>query len=106
MPKIVPRRRLLEGSQDALAPGRPAGHFAAMAKPAPPRSRFVPRTRDGRIAAIAFTVLFMLAMPPVTHTVLNRVEPTFLGLPFFYVALFVVYTALIGVLIWAYRRGL
>ena len=77
-----------------------------MAKPAPSRCRFWPRTRDGCIAVVAFVALFMLAMPPVTHTVLNRVEPTFLGLPFFYVALFVVYTALIGVLIWAYRRGL
>ena len=77
-----------------------------MAKPGPSRCRFWPRTRDGRIAVVAFVALFMLAMPPVTHTVLNRVEPTFLGLPFFYVALFVVYTALIGVLIWAYRRGL
>ena len=48
----------------------------------------------------------MLAMPPVTHTVLNRIEPTVLGLPFFYVSLFVVYSVLIGVLIWAYRRGL
>lgn len=55
---------------------------------------------------VAFVALFMLAMPPVTHTVLNRIEPTFMGLPFFYVTLFVVYTALIGVLIWAYRRGL
>jgi hypothetical protein len=55
---------------------------------------------------VAFVALFMLAMPPVTHTVLNRIEPTFLGLPFLYVTLLVVYTALIGVLIWAYRRGL
>ena len=44
-------------------------------------------------------------MPPVTHTVLNRVEPTILGLPFLYVALLVIYTALIGVLIWALRKG-
>ena len=83
-----------------------AGILPAMAKLAHSRCRFWPRTRDGRIAVVAFVALFMLAMPPVTHTVLNRVEPTFLGLPFFYVALFVVYTALIGVLIWAYRRGL
>ena len=39
--------------------------------------------------------LFVLAMPPVTHTVLNRVEPWVLGLPFFYAALLVVYTGLI-----------
>ena len=77
-----------------------------MPKPAPSRSRFWPRTRDGRIAVVAFVALIMLAMPPVTHTVLNRIEPTFLGLPFLYISLLVVYVALIGVLIWAYRRGL
>ena len=77
-----------------------------MPRRAPSRSRFWPRTRDGRIAVVAFVALFMLAMPPVTHTVLNRIEPTVLGLPFFYVALFVVYSVLIGVLIWAYRQGL
>ena len=77
-----------------------------MSRPDPPRSHFWPRTRDGRIAVVAFVLLFMLAMPPMTHTVLNRIEPTFLGLPFFYVALFVVYSVLIGALVWAYRRGL
>lgn len=88
----------------------PAAGFAdilpAMPRPDPPRSHFRPRTRNGRIAVVAFVALFMLAMPPVTHSVLNRIEPTVLGLPFFYVALFVVYSVLIGVLIWAYRRGL
>ena len=44
-------------------------------------------------------------MPPVSHTLLNRVEPSVLGVPFLYLALFGVYVALIGVLIWAYRRG-
>ncbi|MXY32230.1 MAG: hypothetical protein F4179_06360 [Gammaproteobacteria bacterium] len=82
------------------------GIFPAMSRPDPPRSHLWPRTRDGRIAVIAFVLLFMLAMPPVTHSVLNRIEPTFLGLPFLYVALFAVYSVLIGVLIWAYRRGL
>ena len=69
------------------------------------RSRFLPRTRDGWIATVAFGALFLLAMPPVTHTLLNRVEPSLLGVPFLYVALFVVYLALIGVLVWAFRRG-
>ena len=68
-------------------------------------SHFVPRTREGWIATIAFLAIFLLAMPPVTHTLLNRVEPTILGLPFLYVALLVIYTALIGVLIWALRKG-
>ncbi|MXX76424.1 MAG: hypothetical protein F4210_09630 [Holophagales bacterium] len=72
----------------------------------PPRPfRFLPRTRDGWIATIAFGAVFLLAMPPVTHTVLNRVEPSVLGVPFLYLALFGVYVALIAVLIWAYRRG-
>ena len=70
-----------------------------------PRSHFVPRTRDGWIATIAFVALFLLAMPPVTHTVLNRVDPWILGLPFFYAVLLIVYVALIAVLIWALRRG-
>jgi len=71
----------------------------------PRRSRFLPRTRDGRIAAGAFLAIFLLAMPPVTHTLLNRVEPSAFGIPFLYLALFAVYVSLIGVLIWAYRRG-
>lgn len=72
---------------------------------APRRSHFLPRTRDGWIATIAFLALFVLAMPPITHTVLNRVDPWIFGLPFFYVALLAVYSALILVLIWAFRRG-
>lgn len=73
--------------------------------PRPPRSHFVPRTRDGRAATIAFVALFALAMPPSTHVLLDRVEPTVLGLPFLYVALLAVYTALIAVLVWALKRG-
>ena len=69
------------------------------------RSHFVPRTRDGWIATLAFLVLFAVAMPPVTHTLLNRIYPTILGLPFLYAVLLFVYLALIGVLIWALRRG-
>ena len=44
-------------------------------------------------------------MPPVTHTLLNRIEPGVFGVPFLYLALFAVYCVLIAVLIWAYRRG-
>ena len=71
----------------------------------PPRSHFIPRTRAGRTSVVVFMLLYALCMPPVTHTVLNRVEPTVLGLPFFWVALLVVYTLLIAVLIRAYRDG-
>jgi len=52
-----------------------------------------------------FFALFTLCMPPVTHTLLNRTDPWVLGLPFFYWALLLVYCGLIGVLIWALRRG-
>lgn len=69
------------------------------------RSHWLPRTRDGRVAVVAFLALFVLCMPPVTHTVLNRTEPWLFGFPFLYTALFLVYVALIGVLVWALRRG-
>ena len=68
------------------------------------RSHLVPRTRDGWIAAVAFVAVFFLALPPVTHTVLNRTEPWILGAPFLYSALLAVYAALIGILIWTWRR--
>jgi hypothetical protein len=69
------------------------------------RSHLVPRTRDGRIALVVFVAIFLLAMPPVTHTLLDRIEPTVLGVPFLFVSLLAIYTALIGVLVWALRRG-
>lgn len=69
------------------------------------RSHWLPRTRDGWIACTAFGVLFLLAMPPVTHALLDRVEPSVLGVSFFFVALLAIYSALIGVLVWALRRG-
>jgi hypothetical protein len=68
-------------------------------------SHWIPRTRDGRVAVVGFIALFLLALPPVTHTLLNRVEPSLSGVPFLFVALLVVYVALIGVLVWALRRG-
>jgi len=69
------------------------------------RSHLVPRTRDGWIAVVAFLGLLALAMPPVTHRIVNRVAPVVLGLPFLYAWLLAIYIALIGVLIWTYRRG-
>ncbi|MFQ5537820.1 MAG: hypothetical protein ACE5GJ_10240 [Gemmatimonadota bacterium] len=69
------------------------------------RSHFIPRTRDGRIATTAFLVLFLLVMPPFTHTVWNRTDPWILGVPFLYAVLSFLYFAIIGVLIWTYRRG-
>jgi uncharacterized membrane protein len=70
-----------------------------------PQSHFIPRTRDGWIATVSFIVLFLLAMPPVTHVVLNRTDPWIAGFPFFYAVLFAIYSGLIAVLVWALRRG-
>lgn len=69
------------------------------------RSHLIPRTRDGWIATVVFLALLAPAMPPVTHTVLNRVEPVILGMPFLYAVLTGLYLALIAALVWAYRRG-
>jgi hypothetical protein len=68
------------------------------------RSHWIPRTRDGRIATVAFLLVFAVAMPPITHTVLDRIRPVILGLPFLYAVLLFVYCALIGVLLWALWR--
>ncbi len=45
-------------------------------------------------------------MPPVTHRLLDRPETWVGGVPFLFAALFVVYTALIAVLVWAWRKGI
>ena len=66
------------------------------------RSHLIPRTRDGWVAVVAFLGLLALAMPPVTHRLINRIEPVILGLPFLYAWLLGIY---IAVLVWAYRRG-
>ena len=71
-----------------------------------PTSHFIPRTRDGWIATITFVVLYLLAMPPVTHAVLDRPEVWIGGVPFFFGALLTIYVALIGVLVWTLRRGI
>jgi hypothetical protein len=63
-----------------------------------------PRTREGRIATIAFLALLLLAEPPILYAVANRIEPRIAGLPFLYAYLCVVYAALVGVLLWAQRR--
>jgi hypothetical protein len=70
------------------------------------RSHLLPRTRDGWVAVLLFLGLFALAEPPFVHGVANRIEPWLLGFPFLYTYLLVVYSTLIGVLIWALRRSL
>ena len=69
------------------------------------RSHLIPRTRDGRIATASFVLILLLAMPPLTHTVWNRIDPWILGLPFLYAVLLGVYVALTAVLLWALSRG-
>jgi hypothetical protein len=66
----------------------------------------LPRTREGWWAVIGFLALFLLAEPPIVHGLANRVEPWVLGLPFLYTYLLVVYSGLIGVLIWTLRKRL
>jgi hypothetical protein len=56
------------------------------------------------VAVLLFLGLFALVEPPFVHSFANRTEPWLLGLPFLYVYLLVLYTALIGVLIWALRK--
>jgi hypothetical protein len=57
------------------------------------------------VAVFLFLGLLLLAEPPVVHTLANRVEPRIVGMPFLYAYLLGVYLALIGVLLWAQRRG-
>lgn len=71
-----------------------------------PRSHYLPRTRDGRIAVGAFLVLFAFTQPPLVFWIGNRIEPELAGVPFLYGYLLILYFALIGVLLWARRRGL
>ncbi len=73
---------------------------------APIRSHLLPRTRSGRVAVVLFLVLMALAQPPIVHGPVNRIAPWIGDLPFLFAYLLVVYAAMIGILIWAMRRGL
>jgi hypothetical protein len=70
------------------------------------RSHYLPRTRNGWIGVVLFLLLMILVEPPVVHTLANRIEPWILGVPFLYAYLFVLYVLIIGVLLWALRKGL
>lgn len=70
------------------------------------QSHFLPRSRHGWIAVIAFLGLMALAQPPIVFRFANRVEPWVLGVPFLYAWLLGVYVAMIGVLFWAQRQRL
>lgn len=69
-----------------------------------PRSHYLPRTRNGWIATVAFLVAMALAQPPIVHGLMNRIEPWVLGMPFLFAYLLAAYLIGIAVLIWAYRR--
>ncbi len=69
------------------------------------RSHYRPRTRNGWIAVVGFLAFFALTQPPFVHTLANRIAPTVFGMPFLYVYLLIIYVALIGILIWAQRKG-
>lgn len=53
---------------------------------------------------LAFMALFLLAQPPLVYQLANRIEPRLVSLPFLFGYLFIIYLALIAVLIWAQRR--
>ena len=71
----------------------------------PPRSHYAPRTRNGRIATIAFIAAMALAQPPIVHGLMNRTEPLILGTPFLFAYLFGAYCLMIAVLVWTLRKG-
>jgi len=85
--------------------GSPGGDAPSGAAPSF-RSHLVPRTRNGWVAVLLFLLLFFLVEPPLVYSFANRVEPWVLGVPFLYAYLLAIYLALIGVLLWALRRGL
>jgi ABC-type transport system involved in cytochrome c biogenesis permease subunit len=72
----------------------------------PARSHYVPRTSAGRLAVCAFLALFAFTQPPLVFWLANRVEPWVGGVPFLYAYLFILYVALITVLLWAKRKDL
>ncbi len=69
------------------------------------RSHLLPRTREGRIAALAFVVLLAFAEPPLVYVLANRITPWVFGMPFLFAYLLGLYLAMIAVLIWAAWRG-
>ena len=69
-----------------------------------PRSHYLPRTRNGWTATVAFLFALALSQPPIVHGLVNRVEPWILGMPFLFAYLLGAYLVGIAVLIWALRK--
>ena len=70
------------------------------------RSHYLPRTGPGRLAVGLFVALFAFTQPPLVFWIANRIEPWIGGVPFLYAYLLAFYLVLIGVLVWALKRGL
>jgi len=58
------------------------------------------------VALVLFAALFALAQPPIVTGPANRIDPKILGLPFLYVYVFLIYCAMVCVLLWARWRNL
>ena len=69
------------------------------------RNHYIPRTFKGRVAVGLFLLFFSLTQPPMVFWLANRIDPVVLGMPFLYVFLLVDYFILIGILIWARKKG-
>ena len=69
------------------------------------KSHFVPRSRRGRGVVLFILFLFLLIQWPVLQAA-NRIEPFVLGMPFLFLYLLVIYVGIIGVLLYAARKGL
>jgi hypothetical protein len=69
-----------------------------------PNAQPSPSASPSRWLYVALLVLFGLTQWPILAWV-NRIEPSFLGLPFLYVYLFVIYLLAIGLLILVAWRG-
>ena len=68
------------------------------------RSHYRPRTAAGRLAVWSFLAVMALAQPPLVFWLADRPTPWIAGVPFLYAYLFVIYVALIGILLWTDRR--
>ena len=69
------------------------------------QNHYLPRSFKGRVAVGLFLLFFLLSQPPLVFWLANRIEPVLLGMPFLYLFLLVDYFILIGILIWARRKG-
>ncbi|MCG8606682.1 hypothetical protein MJD09_17065 [bacterium] len=67
------------------------------------RSHLIPSTRRGKTVTIFIVCLYLLIQWPILSLV-NRMHPFILGMPFLYFYLLVIYFCIIGVMIYACRK--